>query len=204
MEFAIGKQALQSGASALNSELSKVSCGAFRKYFDATDSTILSKLLLIVAPFCYKEDSLSSPLYKPEMYIPSMSIITLVLFKGFLLGLSNMFHPEVLGITFTRTVIIHFAVCLLYKAICYFFDAPIDVKDLFCFVGYKFLIILLIKCFKLVMLGWLLSVYLLAAYFFFLSRSLKGSIISPNAPKTHLYLLFAIVGMDVSISFLMS
>ncbi|ELA41985.1 uncharacterized protein VICG_01002 [Vittaforma corneae ATCC 50505] len=204
MEFALGKQALQSGASALNSELSKVNCGAFRKYFDVTDSNILSKLLLVIVPFYYKEDSLSSSLYKPEMYIPSMSIITLVLFKGFLLGLSNKFHPEILGMTFTRTIIIHLAVCLLYKVVCYFFDVSIDIKDLFCFVGYKFLIILFIKLFRLVMFGKLLSLYFLVAHFFFLSRSLKGSIISTNSPKTHLYLLFAIVGMDVLISFLMS
>lgn len=204
MEFVIGKQAIQSGASAINSELSKVNCRAFKKYFDVTDSYILSKLLLVVVPFYYKEDEFSNSLYRPEMYIPSMSIITLVLFKSFILGLANKFHPEVLGMNFTRTVIIHTVVSLIYKALCYFFDVSIDFKDIFCHVGYKFLVILLVKMLKLVPFGNVLSLYFFVAYFFFLSRSLKGSLISQNSPKTHLYLLFSIVAADLLISFVMS
>lgn len=199
MDFA-SKQVLQTGASALNTELSKVNCNALRKYFNVTDSYIFSKILLVIAPFFYDENSL----YKPEMYIPSMSIITLVLFNGFLLGISNKFHPEILGLSFTRMTFVHIAVSCIYKAICYFFDVQINFLDLISFVGYKFLIILFVKIFKLLIFGRFLSLYFYVAYFFFLSRSLKGLIIHQNSPKTHLYLLFSIVGIDLVVSILLS
>jgi len=204
MEFAIGKQAIQSGASAINSELSKVNYNAIRKYFDVSDSYVRSKLLLIVVPFYYKEGEHTNSLYRPEMYIPSMSIITLVLLRGFLLGIAGKFHPEVLGMILTRIIVIHTLVCLLYKVVCYLFDVGISIKDLFCYVGYKFLVILLVRMTKMVILGRVLSLYFYVAYFFFLSRCLKGSILTHDSPKTHIYLLFTIVTVDILISFLMS
>lgn len=204
MEYAIGKQAIQSGAEALNNELSKVNYRAVRKYFDINDSYILSKLLLLVVPFYYKEDQFTNTLYRPEMYLPSISIITLVLLRGFLLGIAGKFHPEVLGMIFTRKIVIHTVVSLGYKAMCYFLDVRIDLLDIFCYTGYKFLIILIVKIVKSVILGRLLSVYFFVAYFFFLSRSLKRSIIAPDSPKKHIYLLFLMVGVDILITFLMS
>lgn len=204
MEFSIGEQALRSGASALNSELSRVNYGPFRRYFDVTDSYILQKLLLITVPFYFKEDPTSNSLYRPDMYIPAMSIITHMLVKGFLLGLINRFHPEVLGVVFTRSILIHIAVCLLYKTASYFSNASVDIKDLLCFAGYKFLVVILVKICKLIPFGSVISLYFFVAYFFFLSRSLKGSITSSNSPKAHLYLLFGIASLDVVILFLMS
>lgn len=205
MEFSIGKQALKTGADAWNSELSKVDYGAIRKYFEVTNTYIMQKLLLIIVPFYYHEDTENFSLYRPDMYIPAMSLITLVLFKGMLLGLSNKFHPEILGITLTRIILIHFGACLLYKAISYFLDISLDFKDILCFTGYKFFVILIMKFIKsLFMLGKFFSVYFLVAYFFFLSRSLKGSLLSQNSSKMHMYLLFGVVLTDLAIAFLMS
>jgi hypothetical protein len=203
MDFA-SQQVLQTGASALNTKLSEVNCSSFRKYFEVSDSRVFAKSLLALVPFYYKDDSMDNSLYNPEMYTPAMAIITLVLFKGFILGISNRFHPEFIGFFFTRTIFFHFIICLLYKTACYFLDVQISIKDLLCVVGYKFLIILFIKIFQLIFLGNLLSLYFYVAYFFFLSRSLKNQIISQNSPKTHLYLLFSIVGVDLFFLFLMS
>lgn len=193
MEFTIGKQALESSASVLNSEFSKVSYKQVRKYFDISSSYVLEKLLLIVFPFRHRDGLL----YRPDLYIPVMSLVTLVLLKGFLLGLSNKFHPEILGVSFSRTVFIHIGQCLLYKGAAYFFDAALDFKDILCFTGYKFVCVLLIKLVGLLYLGKLLSVYFYASYFFFLSRSLKNSFIVGSSPRPHLYLLFAIVAADL-------
>lgn len=198
MEFPIAKQAFQTGASALNSELSKVDYKIIRKYFNISNSYVLQKLSLIIVPFYYKETGL----YSPDLYIPTMSLITLILFKGFLLGLSNKFHPEILGLSFTRTIFIHFAVSLLYKGASYFVDVSVDFLDILCMTGYKFFIALLSKLFGLIFIGKILSMYFFVAYFFFLSRSLKNSIIRVDSPKTHMYLLFGIVITDVIIAFL--
>ncbi|KAM0680416.1 Protein transport protein yif1 [Glugoides intestinalis] len=205
MEFSIGKQALQTGADALNSELSKVDYGAIRKYFEVTNTYIMQKLLLITVPFYYRDDADNFSLYRPDMYIPAMSLITLVLFKGMLLGLSNKFHPEILGITLTRIIIIHFGACMLYKAISYFLDISLDFKDILSFTGYRFFIVLQMKIIKsLFMIGRFFSLYFLVAYFFFLSRSLKGLLLPQNSSKTHMYFLFGVVLTDLVIAFFMS
>lgn len=199
MELSIGKQVLESGASRLNWELS-VGYKQIRKYFDISSSYVLEKLLLIVFPFRHRDDSL----YRPDLYIPIMSLVTLVLLKGLLLGLSNRFHPEVLGMSFSRTVFMHLGQSLLYKGAAYFFDAGLDFTDMVCFTGYKFVCVLLIKLMGLVYFGRVLSLYLYVSYFFFLSRSLKSSFIVGNSPRPHLYLLFTIVAVDLLTIFLFS
>lgn len=204
MEFSIGKQAFKSGAEALNSELAKVDYGAIRKYFDVTDRYIMQKLLLILVPFYYNEDSVGSQLYRADLYIPAMSLITLVLHKGMLLGLANQFKPEILGITLTRMLLIHFGISLFYKGITHFMDATVNFKDILSYTGYKFFVILIIKAVKEYFIGKILFFYLIVAYFFFLSRCLKGSLLSSNSPRGHLYLLFGIVGIDLVITFLLS
>lgn len=200
MEFSIGRQALESGASALNSELSKVNYKQIRKYFDISSSYVLEKLALIVFPFG-QEDSM---LYRPDLYIPVMSLVTLVLFKGLLLGLSNRFHPEVLGMSFSRTVFIHIGQSLLYKGAAYFLDAPLDFSDMVCFSGYKFVCVLLIKLVGMLYFGKVMALYFYVSYFFFLSRTLKKSFIRGSSPRLHLYLLFAIVIVDLFTIFFFS
>jgi len=98
-------------------------------YFDVDTSYVARKLRIILLPFSnvswrrirVQDDSTGSIVYAspredvnaPDLYIPLMSFVTLVLLVGFSMGfLSDNFHPEVLGRTATTLVI-----CVLLESI---------------------------------------------------------------------------------------
>jgi len=197
MEYTLGKQAVDVGASKFKESLSKLNFEKIRKYLDVTNSYVLEKILLIVFPFYYKDITFGESLYRPDLYIPVMSLITLNVFKAFLLGLSKQFHPERLVMFFSRALIIHIILGFIDKGIAYFADISVDYLDLLCFIGYKYVSIFLIKVCKLFYLGKFLSLYFYIAFFFFLSRSLKSAFITPSSPKQHLYALFLMVGLEI-------
>ena len=206
MEFALSQQALQSGASLLNEKLDKVNYNRLKKYFDISNSYLLEKICLLVFPFNKNEISFGLSIYRPDLYIPIMSFISLVLLKGAVLGFSNKFHPEALIMSFSRTLLIHIGLNLIYRLASYFFDAPADLLDLICFTGYKFFIIIIARVLKHIMFGRFLSLYFFVAYFFFLSRSLKKSFIMEvsQSSKKNIYLLFGIVIFDIAVALFFS
>lgn len=205
MDYNLGKHAFETGANYVNNRLENVNYGKIRTYFDITNIYALNKLWLIICPFAYKEFSIDGPgLYKPDLYIPLMSLITSVLFNGFLLGLKNKFHPEHLYLSLTRTICIHCILNLIYKFIGYLFDIDIAYGDMLSYTGYKFFVVLLIKILKLTYIGKIVSIYLYVAFFFFLSRSLKSSFLKGNSSKKRLYALFGTVIIDVILTFFLS
>lgn len=204
MEYALSQQALQSGANLLNSKLEQVNYRKIRKYFDISNAYLLEKISLLVFPFYSRDITFGPSIYRPDMYIPAMSFISLILLKSLALGLSHKFHPETLGISFTRTLCIHICLNLFYKTATYFFDAPADFLDLVCFSGYKFFTVIIIRILKHVFLGSFISIYFVVAYFFFLSRSLKISFVTENTPKKNIYLLFGIASVDILIILFLS
>lgn len=204
MEFALSQQALQTGANMLNSKLDQVNYGKIRKYFDISNSYLIEKIILLVFPFYKNEITFGPSIYRPDLYIPAMSFISLILFKGLSLGLTNKFHPEALGISFSRTLFIHIGLCLVYKTAAYFLDASIEFLDLICFSGYKYFIVILVRIIKQIYFGQFLSIYFFVAYFFFMSRSLKNSLVTQNSSKKNIYLLFGIVAVDIVIAMFLS
>lgn len=206
MEYALSQQALQSGANLLNEKLEKVNYNRIRKYFDIYNSYVIEKIGLLIFPFYRNEISFGPSIYRPDMYIPAMSFITIVLLKGIILGLANKFHPEILIMSFSRTLLIHIGLNLIYKLAAYFFDVPTDLLDLICFTGYKFFIITIVKLFNFIIFGKFLSLYFFVAYFFFLSRSFKSSFVGENSHSSNknIYLLFGIVSFDIIVSLFFS
>ncbi|KAI5151278.1 hypothetical protein ENBRE01_2023, partial [Enteropsectra breve] len=95
MQYEIGKRALETGSSYVNEQLERVDYGKIRKYFHINDEYIAKKLLLILCPF-YKGGAAGVNIYKADLYIPLMAMISLILYNGFYLGIMRKFHPEVL------------------------------------------------------------------------------------------------------------
>lgn len=203
MDFSLGKIALETNANLLNTKISQESISKIRKYFDVSSNYALDKLLLIIFPFNYNI-SFGESLYRPDLYIPMMSLITVILLKAFVLGLTNQFHPEKLGLLLSRYIFVQAGLSFVYKALMYFFDIPLDFIDILCFSGYKFFIIILIKVVRLIYFGQFFSLYFYISYFFFFSRSLKTAFINSNSHKTHLYVLFGVVGIDLFAIFAIS
>lgn len=204
MEFSLGKQAFETGANVLNTELSKVNYQKLRRYFDVSSSYVVEKLFLIIFPFKSNNLPADSSVYRPDLYIPLMSFVTLIILKGFLLGLKNNFHPEVLCYSFSRILIIHIGMNLLYKGVAYLLDAKLHFREVLCYTGYRFFVLVLIRILKQIYIGKLLSVYFYVSYFFFLSRSLKTTIVQEYTSKKQIYMLFGISGMEMLMLFLMS
>lgn len=205
MDYHLSKQAIETGATYVNSKLNNVNYGRIRSYFDINNNILINKICLMLCPFLHKESKYDSTgLYAPDLYLPSMALITLVLFNGFILGIHNKFHPELLYLSFTRTIIIHCIVNLIYKLIGYVFDIHINYGDMLSYTGYRFFFVFIIRVMKLTLIGKILSVYIFVAFFFFFSRSIKGMFIRDSASKRSIYVLFFIVIAEVGIAFFMS
>ncbi|PWN17828.1 YIF1-domain-containing protein [Microstroma glucosiphilum] len=123
----------------------------------------------------------------PDLYIPVMSFVTYVLLISVILGLSNKFRPEILGLTASRALIIIGVELLLIKLACYLLNVQgnhYGILDLTSYAGYKFVpacVTLAASALKLGGLVWWMSfVYSFAALAFFLLRSLRH-IILPDA-----------------------
>lgn len=153
----------------------------------------------------------SDSLYRPDLYIPAISIMLLSLFNGILDGFSGKFHPEMLCISFSRNILFHFILCLLYKCISYIFSIKLSYTDIISMAGYKFSIAILSKIIYKIAGTINSSIirntiyimglgYLYIAYFFFISRSLKRCMAgdSDGAKKT-LSVLFGIVAAEMII-----
>lgn len=197
MEFEFGKHAIKDSASYLNSKFENINYKFLRKYFEINNIYVLEKMLLIVFPFL-KQESIETPdLYRPDLYIPIMSFITLVLLNGVILGFQNKFHPELLYMSFTRIICVHLILNLLYKFVGYFFDISLKYFDLIAFTGYKFFVINLIKILKFNRITKIFSFYFYISFFFFLSRSLKTVFLKTNDSRKNIYSLFLVVAIEI-------
>lgn len=205
MQYDLGKKAIESSTTYMNAQLDKVNYGRIRKYFDISNKYLLDKMALVVFPFYYTDFSAENPgLYGPDLYIPFMSLISMVLLRGFSLGLQNRFHPEMLYFSFTRNVCFHAILCLCYKCIGYLFSVHVVYLDILALTGYKFFVVTFMLILKPFFLGRVLMIYPMVAFFFFLSRSLKGAFLGTGSSKKSMYLLFGVVALELLVTFWIS
>lgn len=125
--------------------------------------------------------------------LPVMSFVTYVLLISVILGLSNKFRPEILGLTASRALIIIGVELLLIKLACYLLNVQgnhYGILDLTSYAGYKFVpacVTLAASALKLGGLVWWMSfVYSFAALAFFLvsQRERRGRLLYLR-PKTN-------------------
>jgi len=124
--------AAQVGGRVFNDSLNNVQgkiglyMGFLKYYFDVDTKYVGKKLGLVLFPLtnsswkrkiitddsgteCYA--SARGDVNAPDLYIPTMSFVTLVLLVGFSMGVVSNFHPEVLGSTASRAL-----ACVLFEA----------------------------------------------------------------------------------------
>ena len=75
----------------------------------------------------------------PDLYLPSMTLITYVLLAALCYGTAGKFNPEVLPDVTTKCFVTQLLEVLAIRCGFYMMQAPVDVLDLFAYTGYKYL-----------------------------------------------------------------
>ncbi|CAG8526711.1 10216_t:CDS:2 [Paraglomus occultum] len=124
----------------------------------------------------------------PDLYIPTMALVTYVLLTGIVAGTEHKFHPEVLGMNATAAFLIVISELAFIKTGCYLLSITSESQflDLMAYSGYKFIGSIATLLVSLVAPFWIVLVTFFYAAFangFFLLRSLRYIVI-PEATTT--------------------
>jgi hypothetical protein len=120
----------------------------------------------------------------PDMYIPTMALVTYILLSTLLAGLRGAFHPELLGYTATIAILVTFLEIVIIRTGTFLLaiSSSSQLLDLVAYSGYKFVhvIVSLLLTHLFAWLGfgsawvsWVIFLYCYNANSFFLLRSLK-------------------------------
>ncbi|KAM0687796.1 Protein transport protein yif1 [Conglomerata obtusa] len=201
MDSEIRRSVVNAGKDYVHKGLNAVNTKALHRYFEINNTIVLQKLFLIIFPF-NKDWTHGHRTSKPDLYIPLMSFLTYILLTGIQL---KPFSPETLSMIFTRCLLYEILFVTIVKLTAYFMDVgEIRFLDFICYSGYKFVVILIKNCVKVRFLSILWSFYLYAAFFFFLSRSLKGVVVGEGGLRRgKIYFLFVTVFLEVFLVFLL-
>ncbi|KZV94464.1 YIF1-domain-containing protein [Exidia glandulosa HHB12029] len=168
---------------------------ALKHQFQVSNSYVVNKLRLVLFPWRHKPwyrktirseggqtDGFLAPrddINSPDLYIPSMALVTYVLLSAVKLGLKTRFNPRVLGATTSSAIFCVFFEVLLVRLSCYLLNiqGSASVVDLVAYAGYKFVgIIATIFTDFLTTRSWVywsVFVYVFLANALFLVRSLR-------------------------------
>ncbi|KAH7972299.1 protein YIF1B [Rhipicephalus sanguineus] len=190
------------------------------KYYFAVDTAYVGrKLLLLLFPFShtdwavkYDQDEPVPPRYDvnaPDLYIPSMALVTYVLLSGYLLGLRNEFTPERLGLQASSALMWLTLEVLAIWLATYILSirSSLRVLDLVAFSSYKFvgMIAALLASMVLYRPGYLLVLaYACLTLDFFLLRTLRLSLLSGSSSegsRRGLYLLLAVCALQPALAY---
>ncbi|VEU20319.1 DEKNAAC101152 [Brettanomyces naardenensis] len=172
-------------------------------YFKVSNSYVLRKLLLILFPYRNKSwtrqfrattdaqgnavEIYATPIddvNAPDLYIPSMALVSYILFWAVFSGFKGDFHPQLLGYALTRTLAFYILDVLLLKLS--FYALAINSKnakiwDLVSYSGYKFITTLLLMIVKNTFSSYVIVIFffllLLFSLGFFLMRSLRYAVL---------------------------
>lgn len=206
MEMRLGKEVVNAGKEYVSRSVRGISFHKLRPYFNVSNTYVLRKLLLLVFPFKNKDwDTIlhmTGSLAQPDLYIPIMGFITYILAKGLSFGMRSEFRPEKLGLVATRSLFLEALFVVTSKLAAYFIDiVDLNALDVVAFSGYKYVIIVLMFLLRVRFFTFFLKIYLNLAFFFFLSRSMKGLVFGSSAThkKRKVYFLFMTVFMQILI-----
>ncbi|KAJ2613948.1 Transport protein yif1 [Coemansia sp. RSA 1365] len=175
-----------------------VSMRQLKYYFDVSNIYVLSKLRMLIFPWLQRnwhrhverdqsgqvvghmsprEDNNS-----PDLYIPTMGLVTYVITIGLIIGRMGVFHPEDLGFTASSALGIIVFEVLLVKMFCYLLSVGSELQflDIVAYSGYKFvttIIVVLLKPWAPWWLTWSAFFYLGFALAFFIIRSMRHALI---------------------------
>jgi len=167
---------------------------SLKHHFNVSNKYVLHKLRILLFPWRHRPWSRKftrtegghsefqpprEDLNSPDLYIPSMALVTYVLLTSIQSGLSSRFSPEVLGTTLSKALAIVVLELFFVKTGCYILNIPgqSQVLDLVAYGGYKFVGIIPVLIAGLVKISrtlyWLVFIYSFCATAFFLLRSLR-------------------------------
>ncbi|KIY48353.1 YIF1-domain-containing protein, partial [Fistulina hepatica ATCC 64428] len=137
-----------------------------KHHFNVSNSYVLHKLQVVLFPWIHKpwgrrkastgaERQYNNPyqqpqnflpprqdINSPDLYIPTMAIITYVLVNGLQQGLQGGFKPQVLGELFSMSLFVIFCDLCFIKLGCFLLSIPssdsLTMVDLIAYAGYKF------------------------------------------------------------------
>ncbi|KAG5335376.1 hypothetical protein C0989_001309 [Termitomyces sp. Mn162] len=177
---------------------------SLKHHFNVSNSYVINKLRLVLFPWLQKPSSWrrrvcrsesgqtaewASPredINSPDLYIPSMALVTYILLCALYAGISKQFHTKILGEALSRGLAVLILDFAFVKLGCYFLNVSDSgsVIDIVAYGGYKFVgvIFVLIPSFlmRAPLINTILFIYAFLANAFFLLRSLR-SVVLPDA-----------------------
>ncbi|EJT97117.1 YIF1-domain-containing protein [Dacryopinax primogenitus] len=197
MGMQFGQSAMRAGQDYIDKNLSiHIPIPLLRHQFNVSNSYVLHKLRLLIFPWRHRPwsrkprrsdsgaqaDGWQPPredVNAPDLYIPSMAVVTYILLSALQTGLQSRFHPEVLGIVASKALAVLVIEFMSIQLGCYLLNiqGQGQVVDLVAFGGYKFVGVIFTMLVGLLNLGrtvyWLTFLYAFCATGFFLLRSLR-------------------------------
>jgi hypothetical protein len=182
-----------------------VSVSALKHYFNVSNSYVITKLRIILFPWRHRPwlrqqrhnpdpagGASASSLYlppredinSPDMYIPTMALVTYILLSTLIAGLRGAFNPELLGYTATVAICVTLLEILIIRTGTFLLaiTSSSQLLDLVAYSGYKFVHVivslLLSHLASFIGIGgtwisWVIFLYCFSANAFFLLRSLR-------------------------------
>ncbi|KAH7890371.1 YIF1-domain-containing protein [Phlebopus sp. FC_14] len=180
-----------------------------KHHFNVSNSYVIRKLQLVVFPWRHRPWSRKirrseaghtewqpprDDINSPDLYIPLMALVTYILVAALQTGLQERFHPQILGSSASRALVIVLIDFLSVKGGCYLLNVQSSgqIIDLIAYGGYKFVGVILTLLTGLLSTGaWIYSlvfVYAFAAnaFFLFLLTSLLS--LRTHTPSLHRFL----------------
>lgn len=128
---------------------------ASRPYFAVDNQYVKRKVAKVLFPFVFREwartevapnadgtINYADPCHDenaPDLYIPSMSLLTYVLLCALCYGSAGKFDPEVLPDITTKCVATQILEVIAIRIGFYMMEAPVSIMDLFSYTSYKYL-----------------------------------------------------------------
>ena len=152
----MGKDFLEKGWAKAVPGLERSMVG-LRPYFAVDNSYVKRKMIKVLFPFIYqdwaRQEKLEAtaadgsityalPLHDmnaPDLYIPSMALLTYVLLCALCYGNAGKFDPEVLPDVLSKCMITQILEVIAIRIGFYLMEAPVSILDLLSYTGYKYL-----------------------------------------------------------------
>ncbi|KAJ6567684.1 protein transporter yif1 [Mycena vulgaris] len=172
-----------------------------KPHFNVSNSYVMRKLRIVLFPWMHKHWGRKShrtdagqtewlapreDVNSPDLYIPLMALVTYILLCALHAGIQERFHPQVLGESASRAIMVVILDFVFVQLGCYFLNVqgPSQSIDVIAFGGYKFVGVILTLLAGFVNVGRTLGlatfIYFFLANAFFLMRSLR-SLVLPDA-----------------------
>lgn len=173
-----------------------------KPHFNVSNSYVMRKLRIVLFPWIHKHWGRSSQrtdagqtefqtprqdVNSPDLYIPLMALVTYILLCALHSGLQKRFHPQVIGESASRALMVVMLDFIFVQLGCYFMNVQSQSIDVIAYGGYKFVGVILALLIRFLNLGRTLGllafIYVYFANGFFLMRSLRSFVLPDAASR---------------------